>query len=183
MSVPDRAPTTLGVNVTPTLHVSPAPTLEPQVLLASAKSPVMTTGEIAREVLRWFVSVTAWAELVVPTVRLENVRLVAEMVTGEEPVPVRLTVCGLFEALSLNVSVPAREPVVAGVNVTLIVQEAPFAILAPQVLVAIEKSPLVEMVENARAVFLRFVSVTDFAELTFPTTAVPKFKLDAESVT
>ena len=54
----------------------------------------------------------------------------------------RLTVCGLFVALSLNVSVPAREPVVAGVNVTLIVQVAPAAILAPQVLVAIEKSPL-----------------------------------------
>ena len=82
MRVPDRAPTTLGVNVTPTLHVSPAPTLEPQALLATAKSPVMTTGEIARDVLRWFVSVTVWAELVVPTVRLENVRLVAESSHG-----------------------------------------------------------------------------------------------------
>jgi hypothetical protein len=181
--VPDRAPTTLGVNVTPTLHVSPAPTLEPQVLLATAKSPVMTTGEIARDVLRWFVSVTVWAELVVPTVRLENVRLEEETVTGKEPVPVRLTVCGLFVALSLNVSVPAREPVVAGENVTPIVQVVPAAILAPQVLVAMEKSPLAEILENASGVFLRFVSMTDLAVLTFPTATVPKFKLEVESVT
>ena len=163
--------------------MSPAPTLEPQVLLAAAKSPVMTTGEIDRDVLRWFVSVTVWAELVVPIVRLENVRLEEETVTGEEPVPVRLTVCGLFVALSLNVSVPAREPVAAGENVTPIVQVAPAAILAPQVLVAIEKSPLIEMAEKARAVFLRFVSVTDLVELRFPTATVPKFKPDAESVT
>jgi len=116
-------------------------------------------------------------------VRLENVRPVGEAVTGKEPVPVRLTVCGLFVALSLNVSVPAREPVVAGVNVTLIVQAAPAAIVAPQVLVAIAKSPLAEIPENASGVFLRFVSMTDLAELTFPTATVPKFKLDAESVT
>ena len=86
-------------------------------------------------------------------------------------------------ALSVNVSVPAREPVAAGENVTPIVQVAPAAILAPQVLVAIEKSPLVEMLENASAVFLRFVSVTDLAALTFPTATVPKLKLDTESVT
>ncbi len=118
-----------------------------------------------------------------PTVRLENSRLAGEAVTGKEPVPVRLTVCGVFVALSLNVSVPAREPVVIGVNVMLIVQVAPAPMLAPQVLVAIEKSPLEEIPENASGVFLRFVSMTDFAVLTFPTATVPKFKLDAESVT
>ena len=134
--------------------MSPASTLEPQVLLASAKSPVMTAGEIPRDVLRWFVSVTVWAELVVPTVRLENVRVEEETVTGEEPVPVRLTVCGLFVALSLNVSVPAREPVVTGINVMLIVHVAPAPILAPQVLVAIEKSPPAEIPEKASSVFL-----------------------------
>jgi hypothetical protein len=165
------------------LHESPAPILEPHVSLATAKSPRATAVETARDVLRWFVSVTVWAELVVPTVRLENVRLAGETVTGEEPVPVRLTVCGLFEALSLNVSVPPREPVAVGKNFTLIVHVAPAAMLAPQVLVAIEKSPLVEMLENASAVFLRFVSVTDLAALTLPTATVPRLKVATESVT
>jgi hypothetical protein len=119
----------------------------------------------------------------VPTVRLENVRLVEEMVTGEEPVPLRLTVCGVFEALSLNVSAPAREPMTVGENVTLIVHVAPATILAPQVLVAIEKSPPGEMLENASGVFLWFVSVTDLAVLTVPIATVPKFKLPVESVT
>jgi hypothetical protein len=79
--------------------------------------------------------------------------------------------------------VPPREPVAVGENFTLIVHVAPAAILAPQVLVAIEKSPLVEMLENASAVFLRFVSVTDLAALTLPTATVPRLKVAAESVT
>jgi hypothetical protein len=36
VSVPVRVPTTVGVNFTPTVQVSPAPTLEPHVLLATA---------------------------------------------------------------------------------------------------------------------------------------------------
>ena len=40
--------------------------------------------------------------------------------------PVRLTVCGLFVALSVTLSVAVRLPGAAGLNVTLIVQ-LPFA--------------------------------------------------------
>ena len=44
----------------------------------------------------------------------------------------RLTVWGLFAALSVNVSVPVAPPVAVGENVTPTVQLAPAAILDPQ---------------------------------------------------
>ena len=51
-----------------------------------------------------------------------------------EPVPVRFTVCGLFQALSLTVSVPLRVPEAVGVNVTLMVQLELAAKVAGQLL-------------------------------------------------
>jgi hypothetical protein len=127
--------------------------------------------------------VTVFAALVVPTVALENVRLAGETVTGAEPVPVRLTVWGLSAALSLNVREPARAPVAVGENVTPTVHVAPAAMLVPQVLLAIAKSPAGAMLENANATFWWLVSVTDFAALVLPTSTVPKLKLLTESVT
>jgi len=52
VSEPERAPTAVGVKVTPTVHVSPAPTLEPQVLLATTKSPFATIAETVNAALR-----------------------------------------------------------------------------------------------------------------------------------
>ena len=48
------------------------------------------------------------------------------------PAPVRLTVCGLFAAESVNVSVPVMVPFTAGVNVTLTVQEPLAGIVPPE---------------------------------------------------
>jgi hypothetical protein len=48
------------------------------------------------------------------------------------PVPLRATVCGLPEALSVIDSVPLMTPVALGVKVTLIVQLAVDATLVPQ---------------------------------------------------
>ena len=42
--------------------------------------------------------------------------------TGATPVPLRVTVWGLPEALSVMVTVPVRVPAAVGVNVTLMVQ-------------------------------------------------------------
>ena len=50
------------------------------------------------------------------------------------PAPVRLTVCGLFAAESVNVNVPVIVPFKDGVNVTLTVQLAPPLTLDPQVI-------------------------------------------------
>lgn len=51
------------------------------------------------------------------------------------PVPVRLTVCGLPEALSLNVNVPVLVPTAVGEKTTLTAQLAPGAIEVPQLFV------------------------------------------------
>jgi hypothetical protein len=64
------------------------------------------------------------------------------------PLPVRLTVCGLFTALSVNVRVPVAAPVAVGENVTPTVHVAPPAILAPQVLLATAKPALAATLEK-----------------------------------
>jgi len=53
------------------------------------------------------------------------------------PAPVRLTVCGLFAAESVNVSLPVMVPFTAGVNVMLTVQLAPPPMPEPQVFAVI----------------------------------------------
>ena len=55
--------------------------------------------------------------------------------TGAVPVPVRLMVCVAGLALSVMVKEPLREPLAVGVKVTLRVQLAPAATVAPQLLV------------------------------------------------
>ena len=84
-------------------------------------------------------SVTVWGALVAPTAWLPKARLAVDKFTtgpaADVPVPVRLTVCGVFAALSVKVIVPVRVPVAVGVNVTLIVQLAPTATLLPHVFV------------------------------------------------
>jgi hypothetical protein len=52
-----------------------------------------------------------------------------------EPVPVRLTTCGLPEALSVTLTVPVRVPAAVGVNFTLMLQFPPAASELPQLLV------------------------------------------------
>jgi hypothetical protein len=46
-------------------------------------------------------------------------------VTGKTPVPVKVVVWGLFEALSVTLRVPLSAPRALGVNVTLIAQLFP----------------------------------------------------------
>ena len=151
VSVPLAAPVAVGVNVTPTAQLAPAARLVPQVLLEIAKGPLIPTLEMVRAVLWRLVSVTVTAALVLPTATVPKFNELADRVTGELellPVPLRLTVCGLFPALSVKVSVPVAAPVAVGVNVTPTLQVAPAATLVPQVLLAIPKGPLTTMPEN-----------------------------------
>jgi hypothetical protein len=120
--------------------------------------------------------------LVTPTVVLLNVKLVGETVTGEEPVPVRVTTWGLFAALSLKVSEPLRAPVVVGENVTPTLHVALAATLVPQVLLEIAKSPLGAMLEKESATFSLLVSVIVLALLVLPTATVAKLIELTESV-
>ncbi len=67
--------------------------------------------------------------------------LLDNVMTRAVPVPVSETVCALFEAVSVTVSVPLRVPLAVGVKVTFTIQLELTATLGPQVLVC-AKSPL-----------------------------------------
>ena len=93
----------------------------------------LVTLKVALPVL---VKVTVWSALVVCVGWLAKTRPVEERpAVGALPVPVRPTLWGLPAALSLRVTAAVRVPLPVGVKVTLIVQLAPAATLAPHVLV------------------------------------------------
>jgi len=83
---------------------------------------------IANGALPVFVSVVDCDALVVPMRTEPNARLVGENETaGAVPVPLRPTVCGLPEALSVIDTLALRLPLAVGENVAEIVQLDPAA--------------------------------------------------------
>src|SRR6267378_3719502 len=101
------------------------------------------------------------------------------------PLFLSVTVCGLPAALSVMVTDATRLPAAVGLNVTLIVQLAPPATLAPHVFVC-EKSPAfvpaiaMLVIDNGPPVLL---SVIPCATLELPTDWLPKLKLLTERLT
>ena len=111
------------------------------------------------------VNVAAWPAVMVPEVGEADREKSAAVL---EPVPVRLTVCGLAAVLSITLKLPVRVPDAVGENVTLIAQFPPTATELPQLFFS-AKSPLVEIVAIAKATEPVFVSVTVCAVLVVPT--------------
>jgi hypothetical protein len=142
INVPVAEPTAIGEKVIPTVQVFPARTLDPQVLLATAKGPLAVMPLMFNVVASLLVNVTVLAALVVPATVVLKLRLVTERVTGALPVPDKLTVWGVFVAVSLNANVPVAEPTAMGENVTPTVQVFAARTLVPQVLLATAKGPL-----------------------------------------
>jgi hypothetical protein len=102
-------------------------------------NPILAIVKVAVPVL---LRVKLSGELPVAAGWLGKVKLVGERpARGAVPVPVTLTVCGLFVALSVKVKVAVRLPAVVGVNVKLTVQLAFTASELPHVLPGIPKSP------------------------------------------
>jgi len=129
------------------------------------------------------VKVTLRDELVCPTVTVPKFSELVENVTGAEPEPDRLTVCGLLEALSAKVSVPLAAPTAVGENVTPTWQRAPAARLVVQVLLEIANGAAVVMEVIDSATDCMFVRVTVLAELVAPTTVELKLRLFEDNVT
>ena len=90
------------------------------------------------------------------------------------PVPDSSITCGFDDALSIIVIVPVFAPFWVGENVTLTVQFAPAATLAPQVEV-IPNSALAFIDAILSAVLPVLVSVTVCGELVVPTVCFLKF--------
>ena len=107
-------------------------------------NPMLAIVKVAVPVL---LRVKLAGELLVAAGWLGKARLAGERPTsGAVPVPVRLTVCGLFVALSVKVKLAVRLPAVVGVNVKLTVQVAFTASELPHVLLDVPKSPGLEPV-------------------------------------
>ena len=92
VNVPVAEPTAVGEKVTPTVHLAPAATLVPQVLLATANGALAAMLVMLSATARLLVNVTVLAALVLPATVVLKLRLLAEKVTGALPVPDRLTV-------------------------------------------------------------------------------------------
>jgi len=147
LTLAERAPVAVGLNVTLIVQFAFAARLAGQVLVSVkslAFAPAIVMLVIVSAALPEFVSVTACGALDVPTFCDANVRAVGASITAGAfaavPVPVRGTDCGLPVALSATLTFAVRAPVAVGLNVTLIVQFAFAARLAGHVLVC-EKSP------------------------------------------
>ena len=99
------------------------------------------------------------------------------------PVPARATDCGLPVALSVKVSVALKDPLAAGVKVTLILQLAPAATLDPQLFVSAKSLGFVPAIEIAvilKAALPELLNVTVWAELVVATVWLAKVRLDGE---
>jgi hypothetical protein len=166
-----RAPVAAGVKVTEIVHLPFEGTLTPHVFVVEAKSlgsaPWNVIVPIVSAVGRLLIRVTFFAALAVPTFCGAKGREAGEIVTGAMPVPVSETVWGLFEALSTTVSVPVREPVAVGVNVTLMVHLPLIGTLGTHVFVS-AKSPLAAMLVTVKAELRLLVKVTALAALVLP---------------
>lgn len=119
---------------------------------AIAKSPAfapeIATEETVRSALPIFETVVASGPLVVPMAWLPKTRLAGETpATGAVPVPVKLTVCGLFVALSATESIPVSEPTAVGANATWIMQLPPATRLDPQLLVSAKPRSTMMLIE------------------------------------
>lgn len=135
VKAPLIAPAVVGWKVILMLQFDPAFS-EAGQLLVWLKPALTLIDEIAKGPGLLAVSSTVLLPPVVPTTSVPKERLVGESVGAAiVPLPATLTPCGLPEALSVMVSVPLTAPLACGVNVTEMVQFAPAARLAGQLLV------------------------------------------------
>jgi hypothetical protein len=193
LSVALRVPAAVGLNCTLAEQLEEAARLVVHVLPASTKSPAFVP-EIATLLMVMaeespFDNVADCAALVAPMVVLANVRLdgLAETVAlPPVPSPVRVTLCGLPVAESLNVRIAERFPFVVGAKTTDAAQLAEAASEAPHVLLLIWKSPgFVPEIATLLIVIADvplFVSVAAFGAPLFPTATDTQFSVVGDTV-
>jgi len=181
-SVPLRMPEVVGLNVTFTVQFAPAATVELQ-LIVSAKFALALIPEMVNVAVPELVSVTESGWLVAPTNSAPKLRVFGEKETFGDawvvPVPLRETVCGLPDALSVTDSVPVKLPEVVGLNVTFTVQFAPAATVEPQLFVSAKFAPALTP-ETVSVAVPELVSVTESGWLVVPTSSSPKLRVFGE---
>jgi len=138
VSVLAYAVTAVGVNVTLSLQVLPGATAAEQVPRVTLANGVGALAEVMKSGLApVLVTSTVFVVLVLSALPPKAMGPAGSenVVAGGTPAPLREIVRGLPAALSVMVIAPERVPKAVGVKVTLIVQFAPAARVAPQVVV------------------------------------------------
>jgi hypothetical protein len=185
VNVAVRVPVVDGVNVTEMVQVAEGARLAPHVFAEIAKSPAL-----APDIVMLFrligsdgplVSVTVRGALVVCGAVGGNTRLDGRtLALATAAAPVKATVRGM-PAESVIVRVAVRVPVAVGVKVTAMLQLDEGARVAPQVLLAIAKSPALApemaMLFTVNAAVPPLVNVTVCGELVEPTACRAKDRL------
>jgi hypothetical protein len=190
LRLPVRVPVAVGIKTTPTWQVFEVRGVEVEqvvVVESTAKSPLAVRAVSVRLLVPGLLTVTVSAPVVFPTTSLPKVSVEVEKPrAGAMPVPVSATVCVLPATpllLSMRISVPLRDPVPAGVKVTLRVHVPPEAgtgVLVVQGLIPLvnAKSPLLENPVRLKLLVPVLVRVTDWTVLAVSTTWLPKVMLE-----
>src|SRR6516225_2557195 len=144
----------------------------------------MAMPATVKVVVPTLVSVTIWAGLVVPRGTEAKYRLVGVSL-AVEPIPARLTFCGLPAALSVTLSIAVRVLDAAGLKVTRMMQLAPAAneLAHPGYCAKSAASvPVIAMPVTVKVVIPTLVRVTIWAGLVVPTSTGAKYRLVGESL-
>lgn len=116
-----------------------------------------------------------------------TIGLCGEMVITDTPIPERPTVCGLFEAASVNASVAVRVPTAIGLNTTVAEQLVETARLTPHVVPDMAKSdalaPVMVTPLKLSDELRPLDSVADWAALADPIPVLVNPRLDTLAVT
>lgn len=130
---PVRDPSCVGVKVTLTVHLAPAASVEPQVLLWMAKSPLVAMLEMSIVADPLLAAVTVFALVVPPTTSLPKANDVGERVRAGAPVTVSCMPASLVKLpdtpLTITVDFPPPAPA-ATVRVSVLVEVVGFGLNA-----------------------------------------------------
>jgi len=152
-----------------------------------ALAPITAMPDIDKVAVPVLVSVTDCEPVDAPTLVEANERLAADRVTGgTTPRPLNAILCGEPAALSAMETAADIAPPAIGVKCPWMVQFAPTARLAPQVLAKINEEalrPATAMLEIHKVAAPVLVSVTDDDPLDAPTTVELNERLMADRVT
>ena len=195
LKVADKFPDSAGANATSATQLAEAASVAPHVLEVILKSfgfvPPSAMLLMFNDVVPLFVSVAAFAAPVLPIVTETQFRAVG--LTDALPevvataVPVNATVCGVFIAESVKLSVALRVPAAVGLKTTEAEQLAAAARLVPQVFDEMLKSPAFVPPRPTLLIVIDalvpFASVDEMAALLDPTLTLPNETEDGLAVT
>lgn len=136
-SAPVLVPVAVGVKTTLILQLVLAARLVPQVVVETLKSPVVEITTLFSATFCLLARVNTFAALVVVTFCAAKIAVTGITVACGSPVPESDTICGLFEALSVNVTLPVSAPSCSGMKVSFMTQLFPGSRGGPHVFEAI----------------------------------------------